>query len=125
MTHLYKFRLKYFFYGVLAAMILLVETWKSAANGFDHPEFRSSLTSFTDTIRPLLRKDTVPQRPSALNPDTTGIIVRDTIVPRIDTFQLKLSKDSLEAPLRYAAEDSAVVLIKEKKIILYGKTRTE
>ncbi len=43
----------------------------------------------------------------------------------MDTFSLKLSKDSLDAPVKYEAEDSAVVLIKDKKILLYGKTKTE
>ena len=31
----------------------------------------------------------------------------------------------MEAPLKYEAEDSVVVLVKEKKILLYGKTKTE
>src|SRR6185436_1550275 len=44
---------------------------------------------------------------------------------KTDTFSLKFSKDSLEAPLHYSAEDSAVVLVKDKKILLYGKTKTE
>jgi len=50
--------------------------------------------------------------------DTTGL-------QRVDTFSLKLSNDTLDAPVKYAAEDSAVVLVKEKKILLYGKTKTE
>ncbi|HEY6502967.1 MAG TPA: putative LPS assembly protein LptD, partial [Chitinophagaceae bacterium] len=44
---------------------------------------------------------------------------------RVDTFSLKLSKDTLDAPVNYYAEDSAVVLIMQKKILLYGKTKTE
>ena len=55
------------------------------------------------------------------------MLVKDTLplYQKVDTFNLKLSKDSLEAPLKYAAEDSAVVLVKDKKILLYGKTKTE
>lgn len=54
--------------------------------------------------------------------DTTGI---DTsITQRIDTFSLKLSKDTLDAAVEYEAEDSAVVEIETKKILLYGKTKT-
>jgi LPS-assembly protein len=53
------------------------------------------------------------------------VLVRDTNkVPRVDTFSLKISKDTLDAPVNYEAEDSAVVLVEEKKIILYGKTKT-
>ncbi len=60
------------------------------------------------------------------SPDTTKPGQVDTSVkPRIDTFSLKISKDSLDAPLKYQAEDSAVVLVKDKKIILYGKTKTD
>lgn len=64
--------------------------------------FRSSLTEQLDTI-----------------PKTS-----DSLRIRTDSFQLKRSTDSLEAPMKYEAADSAVVLVKPKKIILYGKTRT-
>ena len=47
------------------------------------------------------------------------------MVQKIDTFSLKLSKDTLTSPLQYYAEDSVVVMIKSKKILLYGKTKTE
>lgn len=46
-------------------------------------------------------------------------------VQKIDTFNLKLSKDTLDAPVDYEAEDSAVLLVKEQKFILYGKTQTK
>jgi LPS-assembly protein len=94
------------------------------ANGNQRPDFRRPLTVRTDTIPGL--KDTVPTRPVTNLADTDSIPQRDSfLTTRVDTFSLKISKDSLESPLRYAAEDSAVVLIQEKKIILYGKTRTE
>ncbi|TCZ68084.1 putative LPS assembly protein LptD [Flaviaesturariibacter aridisoli] len=35
-----------------------------------------------------------------------------------------MSKDSLDAPVNYEAEDSAVIMVPEKKIVLYGKTHT-
>src|SRR5690606_685853 len=44
---------------------------------------------------------------------------------KIDSFSVKLSKDTLDAPLQYFAEDSVVVMIRAKKIFLYGKTKTE
>ncbi|MBD0332792.1 MAG: LPS-assembly protein LptD, partial [Chitinophagaceae bacterium] len=57
---------------------------------------------------------------------TDTLPVRDTapIARRVDTFSLKLSKDTLDAPVNYEAEDSAVILVEEKKILLYGKTKT-
>lgn len=59
--------------------------------------------------------DTVPRR----NGDSA------VLVPTADTFSLKLSKDTLDAPVDYQAEDSAVLLVKEQKFILYGKTETK
>ena len=44
---------------------------------------------------------------------------------RLITFSLKLSKDSLDGPVNYSAEDSVVILVQQKKIYLYGKTKTE
>jgi lipopolysaccharide assembly outer membrane protein LptD (OstA) len=47
-----------------------------------------------------------------------------TTIATTDTFQIKRSKDTLEAPIKYQATDSAVVLVRQKKLILYGKTNT-
>ena len=57
--------------------------------------------------------------------DTTALPISDS-VQRIqtDTFGFKRSRDTLEAPLKYQAADSAVVLVRQKKVILYGKTNT-
>ncbi|MCW3073969.1 MAG: hypothetical protein JWP69_1038 [Flaviaesturariibacter sp.] len=48
----------------------------------------------------------------------------DSLFQRTDTFSLRLSKDTLDAPVNYEAEDSAVILAVAKKIILYGKGKT-
>lgn len=45
----------------------------------------------------------------------------DTTVPKIDTFNLKLSKDSLDGPVEFEAEDSMVIDIPGEKIYLYNK----
>jgi len=140
MKQLYKFRPNIFFYGILTAAMFCTLTWKTAANSILPPDFRSALTfslvvTGADTTKPLLRRatnnnltisnsnptdTTKPTRP------TTALPGNDTsIKQKVDTFQLKISKDSLDAPLKYAAEDSAVILIKDKKILLYGKTKTE
>lgn len=59
--------------------------------------------------------------------DTTRLPGADSSIlkQKVDTFSLKTSKDSLDAPLKYEAADSAVVMIQAKKIFLYGKTKTE
>ncbi|MBP6416657.1 MAG: LPS-assembly protein LptD, partial [Chitinophagaceae bacterium] len=115
----------YFLYGILTAAILFTQTWKTAANGILSSHFRSPLTLITDTIKPIPGKDSINRLPAVAN-DTTRLPGRDSSFKETtDTFSLKISKDSLDAPLKYAAEDSAVILIVEKKIILYGKTKTD
>jgi len=94
------------------------------------PDFRSPLTIpiaiGTDTTKPLIKNDSARQLTTAAT-DTTKLPGKDSlpIKQKIDTFSLKISKDSLEAPLKYAAEDSVVVLVQDKKILLYGKTKTD
>ncbi len=135
MKRLHKFRLKYLFTSVLTALLFFTLTWKSAGNHSYSINFYNPLTVFSDTIpvKPVKdsllknilinRKDSikvVKPDTSFLNfsPDSTGLI------NKTDTFSLKMSKDSLDAPVVYEAEDSVVVLVKEKKVILYGKTKT-
>ncbi|MBK5272923.1 MAG: LPS-assembly protein LptD [Bacteroidia bacterium] len=97
-------------------------TWKTAANDLVVPEIRRALTITVDTIIPISKGDSLKQ---FLPIDTTKFPGNDSLRQKIDTFSLKISKDSLEAPLKYSAEDSVIVMIQDKKIILYGKTKTE
>ncbi|MFN8289704.1 MAG: putative LPS assembly protein LptD [Chitinophagaceae bacterium] len=90
------------------------------------PDFRKPLTKTADTTKPLPVPDAAGKG-SAVPADTTRLPLADTSGQRtkVDTFTLRLSKDSLSAPVRYQAADSAVVLIKDKKVLLYGKTKTD
>jgi LPS-assembly protein len=123
MKRLRKFRPNYLFTGILTAVIFFTVTWKTAAIRVPPKYFGSPLTA--------LITDTVPTRPpidsnaTRAVADTSKKPLPDSIRQRVDTFSLKLSKDSLDAPVKYEAEDSVVVLIKEKKIILHGKTKTD
>ncbi|HEX4875233.1 MAG TPA: putative LPS assembly protein LptD [Chitinophagaceae bacterium] len=81
--------------------------------------------ALTDTTRPVQKNDSL-LKINPVAPDTTKIPAPDSATRvKTDTFSLKISKDSLDAPLKYEAADSAVVLVQDKKIILYGKTKTE
>ncbi|HEX2848498.1 MAG TPA: putative LPS assembly protein LptD [Chitinophagaceae bacterium] len=95
---------------------------------------RSGITS-SDTV-PLpgrgrdIKTDTIPRMDSAsrinvTSSDTTLLPGSDSLRQKTDTFSVRLSKDSFEEPIKYNAEDSAVVKVKSKKIILYGKTKTD
>ena len=129
MKQLRKFRLNYFSAGVMTAAIAVIFcslTWKTTAAHSASSHFCSTLTTQRDTI-PIIRKDSIPIKNDTLIDSTVARSVVDTTKPlqKIDTFAFKVSKDSLDAPVKYEAEDSAVVMINEKKILLYGKTKTE
>ncbi|MFM2138542.1 MAG: hypothetical protein RJA57_849 [Bacteroidota bacterium] len=119
MKHRYKIRPIPCLYGLLTASIFFSQTWKTEAGHARTQDFRKALTVpvavFDTTPVVRMRSDTL--RPGTA--DTSG--TRE----KVDTFSLRLSSDSLDAPVKYQADDSAVVLIKARKVLLYGKTRTD
>jgi LPS-assembly protein len=121
MKQLRKFSLKYLFIRLLTLVILFTVTWKASAQRVIKPEFGTPLTK-PDTSKPRPVEPTEPIR--FLSSDTTGLPTDSIPVQRIDTFSLKLSKDTLDAPVEYSATDSVVVMIKAKKIYLFGNTKT-
>ena len=128
MKQLLKFRSIYCSAGILTAatvLIICTLTCKTTAAHVPPGYFYSILTCQRDTVKPLLRNDTIPNKRDSLF-DSTGKALLDTTNPsqKVDTFGFKVSKDSLDAPVSYEAEDSAVVMINQKKILLYGKTKT-
>lgn len=130
MRELHKFRSKYPAFGMLAAVIIYSQTWITVPDHAPVPDFGKALTTVTDTLRPSTVKDSLS--PQKTNTDTLPLSDTGKIpgtdtgwIRKTDTFKLRLSKDSLTAPLKYNAADSAVVMIRAKKIYLYGKTKTE
>ncbi len=139
----YKFSSIYLITGLLTASIFYSQTWKTSLHVVSDPFFYTSLTSPTDTVPPKIKRSLDNKTKQKI--DTARFILSDTpvisknkivdtvlspgfdttIKERTDTFSLKFSKDSLEAPLKYEADDSAVVLIKSNKITLYGKTKID
>jgi len=105
--------------GVLLCSITLF----SASNYSPTSVFYSDLTAADDTIPEKLPvKDTVPLKRN----DTTGI--KDTtgkLVQKVDTFDVKVSKDSLDAPVDYSASDSMVMDVPQKKIWLYNQAKVK
>jgi LPS-assembly protein len=90
---------------------------------------------FFPVSTPISKTDTVPNK--SLSEDTASIIklkntldsvpkniqdtTSDTTLQKIDTLKIKISKDSLSAPVIYHADDSMVMDMPSKKIFLYGK----
>jgi LPS-assembly protein len=134
MIHLYKVKAKYILTGLVPLLLMLLTAW--GGNNFAaKPNFHISLT--VDTL-PKPGKKKVPAKPQPLA-DTgktralaTG---KDDTLPKpaklvdtaantvtvIDTFSIKYAKDALEAPMVYHADDSMVLDVPGKKILLYGK----
>ena len=124
-----KFNPKYLFAGLLP-VIFFTQTWKTTANYSYNQNFYIALTAQQDTV-PQKIKDRLIKRPPVNAIDTLkkDSLLKtntfpDTLINNVDTFDLKLSKDSLDAPVEYEAEDSVVIMAKDKKVILYGKTKT-
>ncbi|MFL5789027.1 MAG: putative LPS assembly protein LptD, partial [Flavisolibacter sp.] len=107
MTQLPKIRLKRIFFTLAIVAVGIAITWKAEAL---HITSKGIYTNLTDTI-PLRRSD-------------SSAITDSTPTQKIDTFNLKISKDTLNAPVDYEAADSAVLLVKENRFFLYGKTKT-
>lgn len=97
---------------LLVSLFLL--TMNALGNYSPVTGFGNTLTAFQDTSKP--KKDTIPSVK-----DSASLKSRDSAVLKSDTFDVKMSKDSLDAPVQYSASDSIVLEVPTKKIILYSK----
>jgi hypothetical protein len=120
-----KVSVKPFFFGLTVSLLLLL-TLQIRASHKNIPLFLKTLTE-TDTTP-------VPTKPRGLqNSLSNASAISDTIKRGKDTtvvtsFSLdsvKMSKDSLDAPINYSATDSGVLIIPEKKFYLYNKAHVD
>lgn len=97
-----KFSLKYLFFLILTSGVYCFLTLPvNAKNNF----FDLKATYIPlDTTKPLSKTDTSKK------------------ISKIDTLKFKLSSDTLSAPIEHTAEDSMVLDVDARKIMLYGKT---
>ncbi len=118
MNHLNKGKAKYISVWALVLLLLTITLYCSAG-GFHPSHFHSFLT--VDTL-PLNKTDSQKLSNKTTN-DVVAIkkIADTTIINKIDTLTYRPSKDALDAPVVYHADDSMVMDIPGKKIILYGK----
>ena len=110
--------------ALILSLLLFTLTHDVFGNYVPRTDFCNSLTAWQDTTKPRLSSDTIPLKDSIALRDTISlrdtIPGKDSLTTRTDTFQLKLSKDTLDAPVSYKATDSLVMLVPEKKIILFS-----
>ncbi|MEO7264881.1 MAG: putative LPS assembly protein LptD [Ferruginibacter sp.] len=118
-----KVKSKYFS-GSLYTFLLIILTYYSNAFTIYPVIFHNSLTA-----------DTVPLKRSMLNPNLANnvnptlakrdTIKRDTLIKvSTDTFKFKTSNGALDAPVVYHADDSMILDVPGKRILLYGKKST-
>lgn len=120
MRKLYKITVKTGL-ALIATAHLLILTFCVNGAGKHSAYFGGFLTG-TDTV-PLRKTDSAIKNPPVKSPFDTSAKRTDTIRVTADT--LKVSKDSLDAPVRYHATDSAVLMMESREFYLYGKAKTE
>ncbi len=115
-----KNSLKYNFLLVFLACLLSITHHAAAHYPFSESFYKPlTLLQVRDTVPGKNLRSAADTIPTRLPGDTTGR--RDSLTTVNDTFNLKLSKDSLDAPVEYSAMDSMVLDVPTNKIILYSK----
>ena len=119
-----KGNLKYIVAIALVVMLCSI-TLFSASNYSPGVNFYTPLTApaAADTSPKKLR---AKNKAALARKDTVGI--KDTTggrMQKVDSFDVKVSKDSLDAPVSYAATDSMVMEVPEKKIWLYNEAKVD
>ncbi|MEP7278652.1 MAG: putative LPS assembly protein LptD [Bacteroidota bacterium] len=108
--------------AVIALAVMLCSiTLFSASNYAARPFFYTALTTGVDTVpaRITANDTSAPDgKDSSRVKDTTGGRLQ-----KVDSFEVKVSKDSLDAPVSYEATDSMVMQVPEKKIWLYNEAK--
>ncbi len=128
MDNVYKGKAKYILASVVILLLMTV-SFTVKANTFScgiHLCANDSLpqpASSKKKDKAIKPKAPVPAFYVGDDGDTVWNKVADTSVRKVnaDTLHVKMSKDSLDAPVIYHADDSMVMDVPSKKIILYGK----
>ncbi len=100
--------------AVLAAFLILTKYQQAAVHLSG--QFGQFLT-YPDTLP--AKPDTPRVKPNIIRTDST----KPARVNTVDT--IVISKDSIDAPIKYTAEDSGVLKIETKEFLLYGKAEAD
>ena len=117
-----KVKLKYFLFFTLAFAFAIATVKSSGSNNLSKSFFNSDHLQKDTTKPPELHLSR--RALNKIHRDTTPVkkIIDTTItIAKEDTFNIKFSKDTLDGPIKYDAEDSMVYDVAGKKIRLYGK----
>lgn len=113
----------------VATVFIYSITLLSCGNYTRKKLFDKSLTAKTESVptASITKADSV-HIAGVFKKDTIPAIKNDTgtkTIQKVDTLNIKISKDSLDAPVSYAASDSMVLDVPTKKIKLYNKSNTK
>jgi hypothetical protein len=117
MSKLRKFTIKTAL-GIAIMAYLIILTFQVQASR-SHFSYLPLFSTAADTIPKSSPKDSTFKK--AKN-DTT-VKANDSLVINVDT--IKMSKDSIDAIVKYHADDSGVLIMGTKDMFLYGKAKTE
>jgi LPS-assembly protein len=132
----YKVNYKYVLLTVSAVLVLYGLTVEARSAFRKRGYFRYNLTSAdsipssktkrrtTGLLAPAAIRDSVPLKKDSTRLKDT-ISVPDSLVQKTDTVDFKISKDSLDAPVDYEAEDSMVIDIPGEKMYIYNKAQVK
>jgi LPS-assembly protein len=124
-----KTNIKYIFLS-LGALLFIAITFITEAKYKSPKPFFKLLTTGTDiTIKgdtiPVTVKDSITGKDTSINKTTDSLTANDSSGKVITIDTLNFSKDSINTPIEYSAEDSGVLIIKSKQFMLYGKAKAK
>lgn len=123
-----KFSPKYFFILLIMTLFVMMLTNRTLAGSKKVRIFSFFSAVMTDTVPETLPKTSQPVQQNKLQARTDTMPQRkDSLLrmAKVDTMDVRVSADSLDAPVEYKAEDSMVLEVDTKKILLYGKTEVK
>jgi hypothetical protein len=74
-----------------------------------------------DTVKPVNKQDSISTKPTSSKIKTIVDSSEADSIKVLTVDTLLISKDSLDAPVKYEAKDSGVLMMGSKQFILYGK----
>ncbi len=108
--------------GIAIAAYLLVLTFYAQAGGYGGAQL-TNIAFVKDTVPVKIGKDSLPKAAPQRLFSSDTLASRPDSVSKTDTIQM--SKDSIDAIIKYHAEDSGVLKVATKELILYGKAQTD
>jgi LPS-assembly protein len=124
-TNVRKISSKFFPAFIFGALFFLV-TNISNANYYYYHNFYKTLTASVDTVPSIdvsktgIRRDTPFIRTDTIDDDLLHEVLRSSMRSITDTFDVKISKDTLDAPISYSAADSIVLDVPTNIITMYN-----